>query len=359
MAMMQAVVFKAPYKLAVETVPCPTLLEETDAIVKISSCGLCGSDLHPYRGAEDGLDVGTIMGHEFVGEIFELGANVQGLQIGDRVGSGFTTCCGECWYCQRGITCRCEKGQLYGWISNGHGLHGAQAQFIRVPLATSSLLKLPTSVSDDEALLLGDIFSTGYFCAKNGFSALQNQTSEEAVAVVVGCGPVGIMAVVGVIDLGCKTVYAVDSIPERLELARKFGAIPVHLTEGEPVEVIKRATNGRGADVVLEVVGHPSALSLSYSLLRPSGVLSSVGVHTAATFPFSPSQGYDKNLTYRSGRCPSRAMMERLLPVVEQRRYDLAGVISHRVGLTEAVEMYANFEGKVGGCTKVVFKPWE
>lgn len=138
-------------------------------------------------------------------------------------------------------------------ISKDHGLHGAQAQFIRVPLATSSLLKLPPSVSDDEALLLGDIFSTGYFCAENGFSALQNQASEEAVAVVVGCGPVGIMAVVGVIDLGCKTVYAVDSIPERLELARKFGAIPVHLTEGKPVEVIKKATNGRGADVVLEV----------------------------------------------------------------------------------------------------------
>lgn len=108
-----------------------------------------------------------------------------------------------------------------------------------------------------------------------------------------------------------------------------------------------------------QVVGNSSALSLSYSLLRPSGVLSSVGVHTAPNFPFSPSQGYDKNLTYRSGRCPSRAMMEKLLPVVERRRYDLADVISHRVGLAEAVEMYANFEGKVGGCTKVVFKPWE
>ncbi|RUP48909.1 hypothetical protein BC936DRAFT_143660 [Jimgerdemannia flammicorona] len=244
-------------------------------------------------------------------------------------------------------------------ISNGQGLHGAQAQFVRVPLAEATLLKIPVVVTDDEALLLGDIFSTGYFCAENGLTALRDQTPQEAVVVVVGCGPVGIMAVVAARDLGCTNVYAVDSVKERLELAERFGATPVHLHEGDPVGTVKKATDGRGADVVLEVVGAHDALSLAYELLRPAGILSSVGVHTAPEFPFTPSQGYDKNLTYRSGRCPSRAMMERLLPVLEARKYDIAAIVSHHVGLDQAVEMYRRFEGKVDGCTKVVFRPWE
>jgi len=352
---MLAVTFQKPFEVAVSTVDKPSIQEPTDAIVKVSLAGLCGSDLHPYRGAEKGLDPMTIMGHEFVGTIVELGDAVKGLKVGDRVGSGFTTCCGECWYCSRGLTCRCEKGQLYGWKSEGKGLEGAQAEYVRVPLASGSLLKLPDSIEDEEAILLGDILSTGFFCASNGFSALTEMEPSEAVVVVIGCGPVGMLACIGAKEHGAKQVFVVDSVSERLQVAAdRFGATPLNLNE-DVVATIKAATDGRGADIVLEVVGHPSALELAYSVMRPGGVLSSVGVHTAPTFPFSPGDGYDKNLTYRSGRCPSRAMMDKLLPVLIAKKYPVTSIISHRVPITEAVDMYRKFDGKLDGCTKVVF----
>ncbi|KAI8579580.1 hypothetical protein K450DRAFT_241667 [Umbelopsis ramanniana AG] len=352
---MLAVTFQKPYEVAVSTVEKPKIQEPTDAIVKVSLAGLCGSDLHPYRGAEKGLDPMTIMGHEFVGTIVEVGEQVKGFQVGDRVGSGFTTCCGECWYCSRGLTCRCEKGQLYGWKSQGKGLEGGQAEYVRVPLASGSLLKLPDTIEDEEAILLGDILSTGFFCAMNGFSALTEMEASEAVVVVIGCGPVGMLACIGAKEYGAKQVFVVDSVNERLQVAAdRFGATPLNLSQDVDAAV-KSATGGRGADIVLEVVGHSSALELAYTVMRPGGVLSSVGVHTAPTWPFTPGDGYDKNLTYRSGRCPSRAMMDKLLPVLISKKYAVTSIISHRVPITDAVEMYRKFDGRLDGCTKVVF----
>ena len=221
------------------------------------------------------------------------------------------------------------------------------------------MLRIPPSVTDDEALLLGDILSTGFYCAEQGFSALPPLVRPgDSTCLVIGCGPVGLMAILGAREQCAGRIFAVDSIPGRLGLAEEFGAIPLRLGD-DPVAVIKTATGLRGADVVLEVVGQTSALQLAYAMLRPAGVLSSVGVYTAPRFPFTPANGYDKNITYRSGRCPARAMMERLLPMVEERKYEFTRIVSHHARLEDCGEIYQIFDERKEGCTKVVFKPWD
>ena len=164
---MQALTFGGIKTIIHQSVPDPELLLPTDAIVQISMAGICGSDLHVYHGRETGLDNETVMGHEFVGFVVETGNEVKKFKKDARVLSPFTTSCGVCFYCSIGMTCRCEKGNLFGWVQNGNGLHGAQAQFIRVPMADSTLVPLSNDLSEEKGLLLGDVFSTGYFCADN------------------------------------------------------------------------------------------------------------------------------------------------------------------------------------------------
>src|SRR6478736_9316246 len=194
----------------------PQLLQPTDAIVKITMAGICGSDLHVYHGRERGLDHGTVMGHEFTGIVEEAGSDVKKFKKGARVLSPFTTSCGECFYCRIGLTCRCEKGNLFGWVEKGHGLHGAQSQYIRVPMADSTLLPLSDDLTEKKGLLLGDVFSTGYFCAENA------EIRPNATYAVIGCGPVGLMAILAAKHLGAEKLFAVDVIPERLAIAERF-----------------------------------------------------------------------------------------------------------------------------------------
>jgi threonine dehydrogenase-like Zn-dependent dehydrogenase len=193
---MQALTFGGIETIIHQTVPDPELLNPADAIVQVSLSGICGSDLHVYHGKESGLDNGTVMGHEFTGIVIETGADVRKFKKGARVLSPFTTSCGNCFYCNIGLTCRCEKGNLFGWVQQGSGLHGAQAQYIRVPMADSTLIALSNDLNDEKGLLLGDIFSTGYFCADN--IGIQ----PNGVYVVIGCGPVGLMTVVAAKHLG-------------------------------------------------------------------------------------------------------------------------------------------------------------
>jgi len=292
------------------------------------------------------------MGHEFVGEVMEVGREVTAFRQGDVVFSPFTTNCGQCFYCRQGLTCRCSEGQLFGWVQNGIGLQGAQAEYARVPLADSTLLPLPDGVLLEEALLLGDVFPTGYFCAEMA------EVTPDRVYAVIGCGPVGLMAILGVGELGGETIYAIDSIPERLTQARTFGAIPINYLEEDPVTMLRDATDGRGADAVLEGVGNALAGRLAVDLVRPGGIISSVGVHTEEHFAFSPVEAYDKNLTYKTGRCPARYYIDRLIPVVQEKKYDLLSVISHRLSLHQGVRGYEVFDKKLEGCTKVVLRPW-
>lgn len=348
---MHALIFNGIEDIHYTTVPDPGLQAPGDAIVRVMRTAVCGSDLHVYHGREQGLDQGTIMGHEFMGEVVAVGKEVTSFKEGDRVVCPFTTSCGRCFYCKTGLTCRCEHGSLFGWVEGGEGLHGAQAEYVRVPLAEGSLMKLPQSIDPNTGLFLGDIMSTGYFVADNaGFQ-------KESVVAVVGCGPVGLMAVIGALELGASVVYALDGLPERLELARGFGAVPLDYTQQNPGEIIREATNGRGADAVLECVGSASAASAAYDLVRPGGIISVAGVHNDPHFPFSPAQAYDKNLTYKVGRCPARFYMEPLLELLQQGRYDLSTIISHQQPLSQGREAYAIFAERRDCCTKVILTP--
>ncbi|KAI8059310.1 chaperonin 10-like protein [Gongronella butleri] len=359
---MEAITFVEPRKVALTHVDKPTLEEPTDAIVKVTLAGLCGSDIHPYLGHKEGLAPGTITGHEFVGVVESLGNDVKGLQVGDRVASSFTSACGECWFCRNGISCRCEKGQLFGWLSTstGKGIHGGQAQFVRVPLAGSTLIKLPDTVNDKAALLLGDIFPTGYYCASSGLRVLQADgcKTEDLTVVLVGCGPVGIMALFAAQYLGIKTVYASDLSEERLAVAVKNGATAIHFDQADPIAAVK-AINGIGADLVLECVGHPSATDVAFKIVRPGGVISSIGVQgTHTKFPFTPENAYDKNITYRTGRCPARSLMPELLERLSTQTIDITSVFTHVVPLKDAPEMYTSFANREPGIFKVAMDPW-
>jgi len=329
----------------------PALLQLTDAIVKITVAGICGSDLHVYHGRETGLDYGTVMGHEFVGIVEEVGSSVKKFSKGSKVLSPFTTSCGECFYCNIGLTCRCEKGHLFGWMEKGHGLHGAQASYIRVPMADSTLLPLSNDLNEKKGLLLGDVFSTGYFCVDNAGIKPGN------VYVVIGCGPVGLMTIIAAKHLGAEKLFAIDTIPERLAKAAQFGAVPLNASLTNAKEEILSHTHGRGADAVMEVVGSEQTLKLAIDLLRPGGTISSVGVHTAKHFAFSPGEAYDKNITYKSGRCPARYYAEKLLRKEVPQQYAIEEIITHEFALKEGAKAYEVFDRKLDNCIKTILIP--
>ena len=347
---MKALTFTGVERIAYETIADPQLIESTDVIVKVSHCAICGSDLHVYHGRETGIDLHTAMGHEFTGEVVEAGKQVSSLRVGDKIMSPFTTSCGDCYFCRMGLTARCIKGQLFGWVEKGTGLQGGQAEFVRVPLADTTLQKIPDGISHEEALLLGDILSTGYFCAR------QAAIKPGGVYAVVGCGPVGLMTICSAIALGADVVLAIDSVEERLFKAVSFGAVAVHAQQLAPVEVVRSYTNGYGADAVMEAVGSLSAGRLAYELVRPGGTISSVGVCTDAHLPFSPEEAYNKNITYKAGRCPARFYMDKLVPVVREKKFDFTSIFTHRMKLSEGVRAYDLFANRKDGCLKVVLE---
>ncbi len=347
---MYALTFHGIETIKYESVPDPKIEFPSDVIVKVHLAGICGSDLHVYHGREKGLDAGTVMGHEFVGEIVELGKQVRKFKKGDLVFSPFTTNCGQCFYCRKNLPCRCTAGQLFGWVQKKRGLHGAQAEYVRVPMAEATLLAVPKKVLPEEALLLGDVLSTGYYCADRA------EIDSEGIYAVIGCGPVGLMAIIGARELKAGKIYAIDTIRERLILAAHFGAIPLNCEEVDLLAYIRDETDGRGADAVLEAVGSPAAARLAIDLVRPGGIISVAGVHNEEHFAFSPVEAYDKNLTYKVGRCPARYYMERLIPLVQKKKYDLTAIISHRLPLAEGVSGYQIFAEKLDACTKVVLE---
>jgi len=347
----RAITFQGQGQVAVETVPDPTIVEPGDAVVEVTLSAVCGSDLHVYHGRERGLDAGTVMGHEFTGRVVAVGPDVRGLSRDARVASPFTTSCGACWYCRAGLTARCAAGQLFGWIEAGRGLHGAQARYVRVPLAETTLLPLPDERTDVEGLLLGDVLGTGWFCAE------QAGVTPGGVYAVVGCGPVGLAALLAARELGAAALLAYDAVPERLALAQQLGAVAVDYRLADPSAPLLEATAGRGADAVLELVGSAAAHRLAYELVRPGGTISVVGVHNEERFSFSPAEAYAKNLTYRVGRCPARRMAERLLPRLGRGTLDVEPLISHRLPLERGVEAYRLFDEKRDGCIKVALDP--
>lgn len=347
---MKALTFQGKEDIRYTTVADPVIVDTADAIVRVKACAICGSDLHVYHEREKGIDPGTAMGHEFTGEVVEVGAGVKQIRVGDRVMSPFTSSCGRCFFCLQGLTCRCIHSQLFGWREKGKGLQGGQAEWVRVPLADTTLVKIPQDITTEEALLLGDVLSTGFFCAR------QADVKPGGVYAVVGCGPVGLMAVIGAMELGAARVFAIDNVPERLAKASEYGAAALNASSGPVKDQILEATQGYGADGTLEAVGSHSAVKLAFQLVRPGGVVSSVGVCTDAHLAFSPVEAYDKNLTYRIGRCPARFMMDQLVPLVQKKKYDIASVFTHRLKLEDGRKGYEVFAGRKDHCLKVLLE---
>ncbi len=345
---MRAILFQAPHDVRLGDAPEPRLEHPHDAIVRVEVAGLCGSDLHVWHGRETGLDPGTVMGHEFAGTVLEAGPDAE-WSPGDRVVAPFSTSCGHCFFCLDGLTARCERGQLFGWVRGGAGLHGGQAERVRVPLADTTLIPAPDDVPLEVALLMGDVLATGWHAARKAY-LMHGQ-----VAVVLGLGPVGLCAVLAARERGAARVLAFDGVPERRAFAESLGA-EAHDPAAGARAAVEAATAGRGADAVLECVGSPAASRLAFELVRAGGMISAVGVHHEAGFAFSPVEAYDRNLTYRIGRCPARAYAEELTPVVHAHAAALARLVTHRVPLDRAPEMYRRFDEKRDGVLKVVFQ---
>lgn len=349
---MRAICFQGVEKVSLEKLPDPVLREDSDAIVEVQIAGLCGSDLHPFFGREAGLDQGTAMGHEFVGRVIEVGTAVSGLRVGDQVTSPFTTNCGACFYCHAGLTARCARGQLFGWRSGGTGLHGGQAERVRVPLADATLVKVSEGLSLDTALLLGDNLATGYFGAE---SVIEPSTVASDVLAVVGCGTVGLLAIQAAQLLGACHLVAIDPNASRAELADQLGA-EAFTDHRQAAAAIQARTDRRGADGVMEFVGLPDAQTLAYRLVRPGGRMSVIGCHCTPHFSFSPSQAYDKNLTIRTGRCSARHYMDVLAKALRERPIDLSWCISHRFPPDQAFDAYQTFAYRKAGCVKAVIE---
>ncbi len=345
---MQGVCFRSVGEVAWQQLADPQIESPGDAIVQVQMAGLCGSDLHPFFGREVGLEPGTVMGHEFVGEVVQCGSAVSGFRIGDRVCAPFSSNCGQCFYCQRGLTSRCPVGQLFGWRDTGGGLHGAQAQLVRVPLADGTLVRLG-NLAPEIGLLLGDNLSTGYYCAEMA------GVDQAGWHVVIGCGTVGLLCILACRARGAVNLLALDLDPGRLAMARQFGARAFDNAE-ELGSVLMQETDGRGADSVMELVGLPAAQKTAYDLLRPGGIMSVIGCHCTPTFAFGPVDAYDKNLTYRTGRCPARGYMETepLNELATRFQPELMSLITHRFSPSDAAQAYQTFSSHGDGCIKAV-----
>ncbi len=348
---MNAITFHDVETLAYERVPDPAIIEATDVVIRVRAAGICGSDLHPYFGRERGLDIGTVMGHEVLGEVVEAGSEVRSFSVGDRVVAPFSTSCGACFYCRTGLTARCARGQLFGWVQGGLGLQGTQAELVRVPLAEGTLVRVPEGLDDAVALLAGDILSTA------AFGADLAGVGRGDLVVVVGCGPVGLLAVRAALERGAREVVAVDRVPSRLAVAEAFGATPVHFEVGDPHALVRERSEGRGADRAIEAAGSPEATRLAAELLRPGGSLAAVGVHTEPHLALSPAEIYDRNLRYASGRCPARHYMPASLALAVRDEGLIATLISHRLPLAAGVDAYRRFAAREPGWTKVVLTP--
>ncbi|KAI1610531.1 chaperonin 10-like protein [Exophiala viscosa] len=358
---MDAVIFNGPFKIDVEKRPKPTLLEPTDAIVKVTVAGVCGSELHMYRGHQK-TATGHIMGHEFVGYVEEIGLSVTNYKIGQKVVCTFSPVCLSCFFCKNGYTNRCPVGTApFGT----QGLAGGQADYVRVPYADGTLQPAPETVPEDLLIMMSDIFPTGYYGAMraieyfaptssssgelNGDSgthaalSLKMQTLDKAIFVCLGCGPVGLCAILTARSKGVRTIYVVDSVDDRLEQAAKLGGIPLKLGRDDIPAIIKEATGGRGADAVIEVVGNTTAMRSAFDLLRPAGVLSSLGFHQG-DLPFTALDCYQKNLNINLGRAPVRTVYDEALEVVVANKDKLSGMITHRLPLSQAAHGYDIFE---------------
>lgn len=360
---MKAVVFNGPFSVSTIEVPTPRIENPTDVIVKVKYSGVCGTDLHTYRGHIN-LPKGQVIGHEFVGRIVSKGSEIpdSSFKVGDDVLSTFTVQCGKCWYCRHGYSGQCRETNTFGKV----GLDGGQAEYVRVPYALSTLIKKPvTSGNFDDSVyvLMADIFITGYFGVKKIINFLKTEptfdpTNPDFSGVKVlqlGAGPVGLCAIRVFKYFGFNNVVCVDSIPSRLKEAQAMGAkkvINFQLDKDGVLKSVDEVTDGVGYDAILEVVGAQSALRSAYTSVRGNGFISSIGM-PYESLPFTGLECYLKNVNISFGRCHARSLFPEALEIFEKVKADFVHFIDCKLPIEDSEEAYKIFDAhKVG---KVIF----
>jgi len=345
---MRAVTFQAPYEVKVDERPEPELQSRTDAIVRIEASGICGSDLHIYHGRVQ-IEPGFTIGHEFVGTVSAAGEDVTRVKPGDRVLGCYHSACGTCYFCLRGVYHKCDHMRVFGHGALLGSLAGTQADQALVPVADMTLRKVPDQVSDEVALFAGDVMGTGYHAVE------QAEVRPGDSVAVLGLGPVGLCAVQVAVAAGAAPVIAIDSVPARLGMAESFGAVPVHLTEQNPRDEIRRLTeNGRGVDAAIDAVGHPSALDSAIRLARKAGTVVAIGVY-AERCEVHMGVVWIKALTLKSGHANVIGHVDRVLGMLAAGTLDPSPLVTHHMPLEDAAEAYGVYDRREA--LKIVLSP--
>jgi len=309
---------------------------------------ICGSDLHILHG-ETPIQPGAPIGHEFVGTVEAVGQDVRRFRAGDRVVAAFFVACGDCFLCRRGWYAQCEVKGTFGHGEYFGGLGGGQAEYVLVPRADLTLERIPDSVTDEQAIFVGDALATGYFGAERA------EIRPGDTVAVIGAGPVGLCAIMAANLFGPARVFAVDSISERLALAAQLGAIPVDISKVHPVQFLKSQTDDHGVDSSIECVGEVSAVETAVNCLRGGGTCSMVGVPSVIEWPFPLLTAWMTDLTFRVGWCNVHLYMRPLLDLIAAGKLHPEQIISHRMRLDQALEAYLLFESRQA--IKIVLKP--
>ena len=349
---MRAVTFQAPGEVRVDERPEPEPAAPDDAIVRVEASGICGSDLHIYHGRVK-IEPGFVIGHEYVGTVIAAGEGVSGVAVGDRVLGTYGTACGGCFHCRRSEYHKCDSARVFGHGATLGSLDGTQAEQVLVPTANLTLRRVPEGLSDDAALFAGDVAGTAYH-AVHGDAAGGRPLEPGSTVAVVGLGPVGLCAVQVAKASGAAEVIAVDTVADRLEMARSFGAVPVHLTEEDPRARVKELTEKRGVDLAVDAVGHPEALDLACRLARKAGTVSLTGVYAE---PAEVHLGvvWIKALNWRSGHANVIGHLDRVLAMLGSGVFDPSPLVTHRMSLDEAPEAYAAYDRREA--LKIVLSP--
>jgi threonine dehydrogenase-like Zn-dependent dehydrogenase len=389
---MKAICWCGTNRLRVESVPDPKILDPRDCILRISSTAICGSDLHLYNGFIPTMQPGDILGHEFMGEVVDVGGAVKNLKIGDRVVNPFPIACGKCLHCTEKRFSLCENSNPNAWMAEklfGHspagifgyshltgGYAGGQAEYVRVPFADVGPIKVPDELSDEQVLFLSDIFPTGYMAAENC------DIQPGHVVAVWGCGPVGQFAIQSAYLLGAERVIAIDRFPERLRMAReKSKAETINYSEVSTLEALKDMTGGRGPDACIDAVGleahshglvgvydrakqmmmleteRPHAVREAIFACRPGGTVSIPGVYGGFADKIPLGALMNKGLTIKTGQTHVQRYLQPLLELIQKRQIDPSFVVTHRMRLSEAPDAYMMFCEKQDECIKVVLTP--
>jgi threonine dehydrogenase-like Zn-dependent dehydrogenase len=389
---MKALCWHGKSDIRCDEVPDPKIQDPRDAIIKVTSCAICGSDLHIYDGIIPTMKNGDCLGHETMGEVIEVGSENKALKPGDRVVVPFTIACGECFFCRRGYFSGCERSNpnakmaetlwghspagLFGYSHLLGGFAGGQAEYLRVPFADVGPIKVPNGMPDEQALFLSDIFPTGYMAAE-----FCNVQRDDTIAVW-GCGPVGQMAIRSAFLLGAGRVLAIDTVPERLELAGKSGAETINFMKEDVYDRIQDLTHGRGADACIDAVGtepktaasldsrwdrlkvamfmgtdRPHVLRQAIHCCRNFGTISIVGVYGGFVDKIPMGSAINRGLTFRMAQTPVQHYLQKLMALIERGEIDPSFVITHRATLEEGPNLYKTFRDKLDGCIKVVLHP--